>query len=80
MPKLVKNLIRPILVLLWSGKFRPKYDHWGASSGPCVPAGLFLKISQNSQQNACTKSYFNKVAGIEPAVLLKRDSVTGVFL
>ena len=27
LPNLVKNLIRPILVQLWSGTFRPKQDH-----------------------------------------------------
>ena len=27
LPKLVKNLIRPILVQLWSGTFQPKQDH-----------------------------------------------------
>ena len=39
-PKQVKNLIRPILVLLWFGTSRPKQDHNGTSSGHLVPAGI----------------------------------------
>ena len=34
---------------------------------------LFLKISQNSQENTCVKaSFFNKVAGLRPTTLLKK--------
>ena len=35
---------------------------------------VFLKISQNSQQNTCVSLFFKKVAGLGP------DFGTGVFL
>ena len=38
----------------------------------------FLKISQNSQESTFD-FFFNKVVGLRPAILLKRDSGTGVF-
>ena len=47
----------------------------------CSVKKVFLEISQNSQENTCARvSFFNKVAGLRPATLLKRDSGTGVFL
>ena len=52
-PKYVKNLIRPILVLLWSGTSRVKQDHKGTSSGRCVPAGC--------QQDTCGCIYFKNL-------------------
>ena len=34
---------------------------------------LFLKISQNSQENTCAGvSFFDKVVGLRPATLLKK--------
>ena len=34
---------------------------------------VFLEISQNSQENTCARvSFFNKVAGLKPATLLKK--------
>ena len=34
---------------------------------------IFLKISQNSQENTCTRaSFFKKVAGLRPATLLQK--------
>ena len=38
---------------------------------------LFLKLSQYSQGNTCVGVSFNKVAGLIPVTLLKRDSNTG---
>ena len=32
---------------------------------------IFLEISQNSQENTCASLFFNKVAGLRPATLLK---------
>ena len=47
----------------------------------CSVKKVFLEISQNSQENTCARvSFFNKVADLRPATLLKRDSGTGVFL
>ena len=33
---------------------------------------MFLKISDNSQENTCVRESFNKVAGLTSAFLLKR--------
>ena len=42
---------------------------------------VFLKVSQKSQKNTrAGVSFFNKIAGVSPATLLKRDSSTGYFL
>ena len=51
------------------------------TTGAVLLKKVFWKISQNSQGNTCARvSFFNKVAGLKPATLLKRDSGTGVFL
>ena len=40
-----------------------------------------LKISQNSKEKQpCQSLFFNKVAGLRSATLLRRDSGTGIFL
>ena len=46
----------------------------------CSVKKVVLKISQISQENMCRNLFFNKVVGLRPATLLKRDSGTGVFL
>ena len=48
-------------------------SYWYRSSRPEVfcKKKMFLKISQNPQENACARSLFNKVAGLRPATLLK---------
>ena len=58
------------------------YGHWTYSAkdffSKCRSSRLdvfskkvFLKISQNSQQNTCARvSFFNKVAGLEPATFI----------
>ena len=41
---------------------------------------MFLEISQNSQENTCARvSFFNKVAGLRLAILLKNESLAQVF-
>ena len=40
----------------------------------------FLKISQNSQENTCAGSFLNRVTGLRPVTLLKRDSNVGAFI
>ena len=38
----------------------------------CSVKKVFLEILQNPQENSCARvSYFNKVAGLRPATLLK---------
>ena len=39
---------------------------------------MFSENSQNSQGNTCAR-VFNKVAGLRPGILLKRDSGRGFF-
>ena len=48
-------------------------SYWYRSSRPEVfcKKKMFLKISQNPQENACARSRFNKVAGLRSATLLK---------
>ena len=42
---------------------------------------VFLEISENSQEKTCARVFFfNKVAGLRPAPLLKNRLGTGVFL
>ena len=39
----------------------------------CSVEKVFLQISQNSQENTCARvSFFDKVAGLRPATLLKK--------
>ena len=41
---------------------------------------MLLEISQNSQENTVSQPFFNTVAALSPAALLKRDSGTSIFL
>ena len=38
----------------------------------CSVKKVFLEISQNSKENTCQIPFFNKVAGLRPATLLKK--------
>ena len=38
----------------------------------CSSKKVFLKICQNSQENTCVGIFFNKVAGLRSATLLKK--------
>ena len=44
----------------------------------CSVKKLFLKISYNSQKAPMLECLFNKVEGLRPISLLKRDSITSV--
>ena len=44
----------------------------------CSVKKVFLKISENSQKNTCASLFFNKVADLRPATLLKL-TLTQVF-
>ena len=48
-PKYVKNLIRPILVPLWSKTSRPKECHKGTLLERCAPAGYVVCGSKKSR-------------------------------
>ena len=37
----------------------------------CSVKKMVLEISQNSQENTCTRVFFNQVAGLRPVTLLK---------
>ena len=45
----------------------------------CSIIKVFLKISQNSQENACARVSFNIVACLRPATLLKKETLVHVF-
>ena len=51
-----------------------------ATGGALQKRKMFLRTSQNPQEALASESLFNKVAGLRPATLLKRDSDTGVFM
>ena len=38
-----------------------------------------LEISQNSQENNCARVFFNKVTGLKPATLTKKEILAQVF-
>ena len=46
----------------------------------CSVKKMFLEISQNLPENTdCWSLFYNKVAGLRPETLLKRDANTGVL-
>ena len=46
--------------------------HYRSSHQRCSVKKIFLEISQNSQESTCGSLFFNKVAGLRPATLLKK--------
>ena len=46
-----------------------------AAPGGILPEQVLLEISQNSQENTCDKVFFNIVAGLRPATLLKKSGL-----
>ena len=49
-------------------------SHFRSSHRRCSIKKVLLKISQNSQENACARvSFLNKVPSLKPATLLKTD-------
>ena len=60
---------------LWTAVIIYKLSHFEKQA---FVKKVFLKISQNSQENTMSESFFNKVADLKPATVLKRDSVIGV--
>ena len=46
----------------------------------CSVKKVFLEISQNLQENTCVRVFFNKVAGLRPATLLKKSLWHRCFL
>ena len=51
-----------------------------AATGGCSVKKVFLEISENPQETPVQSLFFNKVAGLRPATLLKENSGAGVFL
>ena len=56
--------------IIFLGLLKAEYrsNHWRSS----IRKGAVLEISQNSQENTCASLFFNKVAGLTPANLLKQ--------
>ena len=42
--------------------------------------GILRNFAKFTGKHLCQRRFFNKVAGLKPETLLKRDSGTGVFL
>ena len=53
-------------------KFTVKHLFWSLFFQK-QPPELFLKISQNSQENTCASVSFNKVVGLKPANFIKKE-------
>ena len=49
------------------------------SSEAATTAALYKKGVLKTRKHLCQSLFFNKVAGLRPAILLERDSGTGVF-
>ena len=61
----------------------PKNDKQNIVTKACSHSTnlIFLKISQNSQENTCAGVFFlNKFAGLQHGLYLTRDSSTDAFL
>ena len=62
-------LNHPVQNINWS----IRYGHAEAVARSCFLKKWFLKISQNSEENTCARaSFFNKVAGLRSATVLKK--------
>ena len=69
---LTKEGLNKYIKLLCEMKFSDKLRR-------CSVKNVFLEISQNLPESTCVGVFFNKVAGLRPETLLKRDSNTGAF-
>ena len=65
-------------LLTFKSKWLVDTSNTKAAARECTVKKEFLKILQNSKESTCVRVWFNKVAG--PATLLKRESITCVFL
>ena len=55
--------------------------HYRSSHGKCsIRKGVLRNFTKVSGKHLCQSLFFDKVASLRPATLLKRDSGTGVFL
>ena len=46
----------------------------------CSVKKVFLKVTQNSKENTCARVFFfDKVASLRPATLLKKETLAQVF-
>ena len=57
-----------------------KIEFTEAVAQRCSVKKMFLEISKVHRKTPMLESLFNKVAGLRPVTLLKRDSNIGVFL
>ena len=48
------------------------YQNTEAVVQRCSVKKVFLEVSLNSQENTCNSLFFNKVAGLRPATLIKK--------
>ena len=70
----LKRLLRSSFLSSQTYHFSPSKMYWRSEAvvQRSSVKKVFLEISQNSQENTCTRvSFFNKVAGLRPASLLK---------
>ena len=53
---------------------------WGWGWVHCLIMVVLKNCEKFTEKHLCQSLFFNNVAGLRPATLLKRDSGTGVFL
>ena len=71
--------------LLFGAKYYDEVQYWTTAHTEAATRGVlckkvFLEFSQNSQENTYAIVFFkNKVAGLRPATLLKKETLAQVF-
>ena len=77
------TVLQGIFSLYSSGKFVTLVIYLiytEAVSWRCSAKKVFLEILKSHMKTPVPESLFNKAVGVKPAILLKRDSDTGLFL
>ena len=79
----INTFLKPNLWKLWPKIIHYRsYKNFDGSSRQEVfcKKGILRNFAKFPGKHLCQSLFFNKVAGLRPATLLKRDSGTGVFL
>ena len=79
----INTFLKPNLWKLWPKIIHYRsYKNFDGSNRQEVfcKKGILRNFAKFPGKHLCQSLFFNKVAGLRPATLLKRDSGTGVFL
>ena len=69
-----ENITDWSVALLFFSNYRSSHRRWS------VKKDAFRNFAKFTGKHLCQSHFFNKVASLSPATLLKRDSGQGVFL